>query len=62
MTTPTSVCSTPIAHLREGRRLEYLTIAWNAVEAIVSIAAGLMAGFSRAMARMAIGLPIGHEH
>lgn len=44
MTTPTSVCSTPIAHLREGRRLEYLTIAWNAVEAIVSIAAGLMAG------------------
>ncbi len=44
MATPTSVCSTPIAHLREGRRLEYLTIAWNAVEAIVSIAAGLMAG------------------
>jgi len=30
--------------LREGRRLEYLTIAWNAVEAVVSIAAGVVAG------------------
>jgi divalent metal cation (Fe/Co/Zn/Cd) transporter len=32
------------ADLREGRRLEYLTIAWNAVEAMVSIAAGVLAG------------------
>jgi divalent metal cation (Fe/Co/Zn/Cd) transporter len=30
--------------LAEGRRLEYLTIAWNAVEAIVSVAAGIFAG------------------
>ncbi len=30
--------------LREGRRLEYLTIAWNVVEAVVSIAAGIVAG------------------
>jgi divalent metal cation (Fe/Co/Zn/Cd) transporter len=29
---------------RRGRRLEHLTIAWNAVEAAVSIAAGLYAG------------------
>lgn len=32
------------SHLREGRRLEYLTIAWNSVEAIASIAAGWIAG------------------
>ena len=30
--------------LAEGRRLEYMTIAWNAVEAIVSITAGVLAG------------------
>ena len=30
--------------LAEGRRLEYLTIAWNAVEAIVSVTAGVLAG------------------
>ena len=29
---------------RRGRRLEYFTIAWNSVEAIVAVAAGLMAG------------------
>ena len=28
----------------EGRRLEYLTIAWNAVEAIVAVTAGVVAG------------------
>lgn len=27
-----------------GRRLEYLTIAWNSVEAIVALASGLLAG------------------
>jgi divalent metal cation (Fe/Co/Zn/Cd) transporter len=32
------------AALRKGRRLEYLTIGWNLVEAVVSIWAGLMAG------------------
>lgn len=32
------------ADLRRGRRLEYLTIGWNAVEGGVSILAGVMAG------------------
>lgn len=30
--------------LQKGRRLEYLTITWNAIEAVVSIAAGLLSG------------------
>jgi divalent metal cation (Fe/Co/Zn/Cd) transporter len=30
--------------VRRGRRLEYFTIAWNSVEALVSIAAGMAAG------------------
>ena len=30
--------------LRRGRRLEYLTIGWNALEALAAIAAGLVAG------------------
>jgi divalent metal cation (Fe/Co/Zn/Cd) transporter len=34
----------PRSQLREGRRLEYLTIGWNVVEAVVSIGAGLVAG------------------
>lgn len=32
--------------LREGRRLEYLTIGWNVVEGAVSIVAGVLAGSS----------------
>jgi len=32
------------AHLLEGRRLEYFTIGWNVLEALVSIWAGLVAG------------------
>lgn len=32
------------ADLSTGRRLEYLTIAWNTVEAVASIVAGLVAG------------------
>jgi divalent metal cation (Fe/Co/Zn/Cd) transporter len=32
------------AQVRRGRVLEYLTIGWNAVEAVVSIGAGLLAG------------------
>ncbi len=32
------------ASLRSGRRLEYLTIVWNSLEAIAAIAAGLIAG------------------
>ena len=35
---------TTSSKLLEGRRLEYLTIAWNAIEALVSIAAGVLAG------------------
>ncbi len=37
----------PASHLsnvRRGRRLEYLTIAWNSLEAVASIGAGLLAG------------------
>lgn len=33
-------------HLRRGRLLEYLTLAWNLVEAAVAIGAGLAAGSS----------------
>ncbi|HVF86177.1 MAG TPA: cation transporter [Pyrinomonadaceae bacterium] len=32
------------ANVRRGRRLEYLTIAWNSLEAIAAIGAGLFAG------------------
>lgn len=32
------------ADLRNGRRLEYLTISWNLAECVVSVAAGLLAG------------------
>jgi divalent metal cation (Fe/Co/Zn/Cd) transporter len=31
-------------YLRRGRRLEYLTLAWNAVEAVVAVGSGLLAG------------------
>src|SRR3954468_15593060 len=30
--------------VRRGRRLEYLTILWNSLEALVSIVAGIIAG------------------
>jgi divalent metal cation (Fe/Co/Zn/Cd) transporter len=30
--------------LRRGRRLEYLTLAWNAVEAVVAVGSGILAG------------------
>jgi divalent metal cation (Fe/Co/Zn/Cd) transporter len=33
-----------ITAARRGRRLEYFTIAWNSVEAIVALAAGFVAG------------------
>lgn len=32
------------AHLREGRRLEYVTIGWNVIEGVVSVVAGVLAG------------------
>jgi divalent metal cation (Fe/Co/Zn/Cd) transporter len=44
VTTDGPECATPTRELREGRRLEILTISWNVVEAVVSISAGLMAG------------------
>ena len=42
-TIPESGRSTAAA-LGEGRRLEYLTIGWNVVEAVVSIGAGIASG------------------
>ena len=33
-----------ITAARRGRRLEYFTIAWNSLEAVVAVAAGLVAG------------------
>ena len=30
--------------IRRGQRLEYFTVAWNSVEALVSIVAGMVAG------------------
>jgi divalent metal cation (Fe/Co/Zn/Cd) transporter len=33
-----------LAAARRGRRLEYFTISWNSIEAIVAVAAGLVAG------------------
>ncbi len=30
--------------IRQGRRLEYFTVAWNCLEALVSIIAGIVAG------------------
>jgi len=33
-----------LSNVRRGRQLEYLTIAWNSIEAIASIGAGLLAG------------------
>lgn len=33
-----------VAAVRRGRRLEYLTIAWNSAEAAVALVAGLLAG------------------
>jgi hypothetical protein len=30
--------------VRQGRRLEYLTIAWNTVEGLVAVATGAIAG------------------
>jgi divalent metal cation (Fe/Co/Zn/Cd) transporter len=32
------------AYVRRGRRLEYLTIGWNSLEALIAVGAGLVAG------------------
>lgn len=37
-------CAERDGHLRRGRRLEIFTIAWNSLEALVSIVAGVAAG------------------
>ena len=44
MTVETAILPDRSALLRRGRRLEILTIGWNFVEAIVSVAAGFLAG------------------
>ena len=33
-----------LLHTRKGRRLEYLTIGWNVLEAVIAIGAGILAG------------------
>lgn len=33
-----------LTNIRQGRRLEYFTIGWNLLEALVSVGAGLIAG------------------
>ena len=38
------MAATAIALIARGRHLEYLTLGWNAVEAVVSLAAGVFAG------------------
>jgi len=30
--------------VRRGKRLEYFTIAWNSIEGIVAVVAGMLAG------------------
>jgi divalent metal cation (Fe/Co/Zn/Cd) transporter len=39
-----TVDATRLAAMQRGRRLEYLTIAWNSAEAAVALVAGLLAG------------------
>jgi divalent metal cation (Fe/Co/Zn/Cd) transporter len=36
--------ATAVASVRRGMRLEYLTIGWNSLEAIIAIGAGIIAG------------------
>ena len=42
--TPCACNASRAANARAGRRLEYLTLGWNAIEAIVAIGAGTVAG------------------
>ncbi len=39
-----ALASTRAAALRRARRLEYFTLGWNSLEAVVSLAAGLLSG------------------
>jgi divalent metal cation (Fe/Co/Zn/Cd) transporter len=41
---PAVLPQTPEADRRQAIRLEYFTIAWNLIEAVVAVAAGLLAG------------------
>lgn len=41
---PGSPPGTSVRQVRRGRRLEYFTIGWNLIEALVSLAAGVRAG------------------
>jgi len=43
-TTPTFVDSERATHIRAGRKIEYLSIAWTSLEGVVGIIAGLLAG------------------
>jgi len=43
-TTTSTLDSERLIHTRAGRRVEYLSIAWTSLEAIVGIVAGLLAG------------------
>ena len=36
--------STRGSHVRRGRLLEYFTLAWNMLEAVIAIGAGIVAG------------------
>ena len=48
--------ASPVDLVARGRRLEYLTIAWNSFEAIVALASGVMAG---SVALIGFGLGFG---
>jgi divalent metal cation (Fe/Co/Zn/Cd) transporter len=44
MEVASAIDATRLAAVRRGRRLEYLTIAWNSAEAAIALVAGLLAG------------------
>src|SRR5947199_9532533 len=44
MSMQTDVAERRLAIAHHGRRLQYLTIAWNSAECLISIGAGLIAG------------------
>jgi hypothetical protein len=39
---PSPIIADRALHLKHGRRLEYFTLGWNALEAAVAIGAGLL--------------------
>ena len=44
MRTTTSTLDFQSAHTQAGRKVEYLSIAWTSLEAVIGIAAGVLAG------------------